>query len=143
VGVSGHEIVVSADQHFAYIPIYSDAVLGDPGTDGRTIDVVDLRSWKVVSSIDLGRPLRPHSAVFAADGLLYVTAELANAIEIVDTAKSAVVGQISTGKPQSHMLGAEEVTRPPMSETTHLKATELQVACYVWLSGRVSGTRIA
>jgi YVTN family beta-propeller protein len=104
VGVSGHEIVLSADQRFAYIPIYSDAVLGDPGTDGRTIDVVDLKSWKVASSIDLGRPLRPHSAVFAPDGLLYVTAELANAIEIVDTTRSAVVGQISTGKPQSHML---------------------------------------
>ena len=104
VGVSGHEIVLSADQRFAYIPIYSDAVLGDPGTDGRTIDVVDLRSWKVVSSIDLGRPLRPHSAVFGPDGLLYVTAELANTIEIVDTTRSAVVGQISTGKPQSHML---------------------------------------
>jgi YVTN family beta-propeller protein len=104
VGVSGHEVVLSANEHFAYIPIYSDAVLGDPGTDGRTIDVVDLRSRKMVSSIDLGRPLRPHSAVFAPDGLLYVTAELGNAVEIVDTARSVVVGQIPTGKPQSHML---------------------------------------
>jgi YVTN family beta-propeller protein len=42
--------------------------------------------------------------VFGADGLLYVTAELANAVEIVDTQKRSVVGEIPTGKPQTHML---------------------------------------
>jgi YVTN family beta-propeller protein len=104
VGVSGHEITLSTDQHFAFVPIYSDAVLGDPGSNGRTIDVVDLRARRVAASIDLGRPLRPHLAVFGPDGLLYVTAELANAVEIVDTHKRAVVGEIPTGKPQSHML---------------------------------------
>jgi YVTN family beta-propeller protein len=104
VGVSGHEITLSTDQRFAFVPIYSDAVLGDPGSNGRTIDVVDLRARRVAASIDLGRPLRPHLAVFGPDGLLYVTAELANAVEIVDTYKRAVVGEIPTGKPQSHML---------------------------------------
>jgi DNA-binding beta-propeller fold protein YncE len=83
VGVSGHEISLSSDQRFAYVPIYSDAVLGDPGSNGRTIDVVDLETRRVAASIDLGRPLRPHSAVFGPDGLLYVTAELIDAVEII------------------------------------------------------------
>jgi YVTN family beta-propeller protein len=104
VGVSGHEIALSADKRFAYVPIYSDAVLGDAGNDGRTIDVIDLRTLKVTESIDLGRTLRPHQAVFGPDGLLYVTAELANAVEVVDTQKRAVVGEIPTGKPQTHAI---------------------------------------
>ncbi len=104
IGISGHEIVLSADQRFAYVPIYSDAVLGDPGSNGRTIDVVDIEGRRVAARIDLGRQLRPHSAVFGPDGLLYVTAELANAVEIIDTQKRTVVGEIPTGKPQSHML---------------------------------------
>jgi len=103
-GVAGHEIVLSPDRRLAYVPIYSDAVLGDPGTAGQTIDVVDLAARRVVESIDTGRPLRLHSAVFGPDGLLYVTGELANAVEIVDVKKRAVVGEIPTGKPQSHML---------------------------------------
>jgi len=102
--VSGHEVTLSEDERFAYVPIYSDAVLGDPGSNGETIDVVDLKARKVTARIDLGRPLRPHLAVFGADGLLYVTAELANAVEIVDTQKRSVVGEIPTGKPQTHML---------------------------------------
>jgi len=104
IGVSGHEIALSPDHRFAYVPIYSDAVLGDAGHDGRTIDVIDLKALKVVSSIDLGRTLRPHQAVFSPEGLLYVTAELANAVEVVDTQKRAVVGEIPTGKPQTHAI---------------------------------------
>ena len=104
IGVSGHEITLSKDERLAYVPIYSDAVLGDPGTNGRTVDVIDLAARKVTASIDLGRPVRPHCAVFGPDGMLYVTAELVNAVEIVDTRTRAVVGEIPTGKPQSHML---------------------------------------
>jgi YVTN family beta-propeller protein len=102
IGVSGHEIALSSDRRFAYVPIYSDAVLGDPGHDGRTIDIIDLKTLEVTGSIDLGRTLRPHQAAFGPDGLLYVTAELANAVEIVDTQKRIVVGEIPTGKPQTH-----------------------------------------
>ncbi|MGB9031559.1 MAG: cytochrome D1 domain-containing protein [Acidobacteriaceae bacterium] len=102
--VAGHEITLSRDGHTAYIPVYSDAVLGDPGAAGHTIDVIDLVARRRQSTIDLGRPLRPHSAVFGADGLLYVTTELANAVAIVDTTRGSVVGEIPTGKPQSHML---------------------------------------
>ncbi len=102
-GVNGHEITLSPDQRYGWIPIYSDAVIGEPGTAGRTIDVIDLYT-RQVNTIDLGRPLRPHLGIFGPGGLFYVTAELANAVVIVDPKSKTVVGEIPTGKPQTHAL---------------------------------------
>ncbi len=104
VGVNGHEVMVSKDGRFAYVPIYGNSGVGRPGTDGNSIDVIDLHERKLVSSIDLGKPLRPHRAEFGPDGLLYVTAELANAVDVVDRSTHKVLGEIPTGQPQSHML---------------------------------------
>src|SRR5215467_13473456 len=43
VGVNGHEVMVSKDGRFAYVPIYGNSGVGRPGTDGSTVDVVDLQ----------------------------------------------------------------------------------------------------
>jgi YVTN family beta-propeller protein len=104
VGVNGHEVAVSPDSRFAYVPIYGNAGVGRPGTDGTTIDVVDLHDRKLVATIDLGKPLRPHRAEFAPDGLLYVTAELDKAVDVVDPATRKVVAEIPTGAIESHMI---------------------------------------
>ncbi len=104
VGVNGHEVAVSPDRRFAYVPIYGNSGVGKPGTDGSTIDVIDIGKRSLSGSIDLGKPLRPHRAEFGPGGLLYVTAELGNAIDIVDPATQKIVGEIPTGEPQSHMF---------------------------------------
>jgi YVTN family beta-propeller protein len=104
VGVNGHEVAVSPDSRFAYVPIYGNSGVGKPGTDGTTIDIVDLREHKLSATIDLGKPLRPHRAEFGADGLLYVTAELDKAVDVVDPATRKVIAQIPTGAIESHMI---------------------------------------
>jgi YVTN family beta-propeller protein len=104
VGVNGHEVMVSKDGSFAYVPIYGNSGVGKPGTDGSTIDVIDLRNRTLATTIDLGKPLRPHRAEFGRDGLLYVTAELANAVDVLDPATRKVIAEIPTGQEQSHML---------------------------------------
>ena len=75
-----------------------------PGSNGSTIHVIDLRRGTTVSIIDLGKEVRPHCAQFGPDGLLYVSAELANAIYIVDPKSRSVVGQIPTGAGHTHMF---------------------------------------
>jgi YVTN family beta-propeller protein len=104
VGVNGHEVAVSPDGNFAYVPIYGNSGIGRPGTDGRTIDIVDLHAHVIAGHVDLGKPVRPHCAKFGPDGLLYVSAELANAIFVVDPAARKVVAEIPTGAEQSHMF---------------------------------------
>src|SRR5713101_9193106 len=104
VGVNGHEVIVSNDSRFAYVPIYGNSGVGRPGTDGSTVDVIDLQERKLVATIDLGKPLSPHRAEFGPDGLLYVTAELANAVDVIDPSTRKVLAEIPTGQPESHML---------------------------------------
>jgi len=104
VGVNGHEVAASPDGRFAFVPIYGNSGVGRPGTDGASIDVIDLHERRLTATIDLGKPLRPHRAAFGPDGLLYVTAELANAVYVLDPAARKVIAQIPTGAPESHMI---------------------------------------
>lgn len=104
VDISGHEIVASPDGRFAYVPIYSNVGVGKAGTDGATIHVIDLTAGRTTSIIDLGKPVRPHCIKFGPDGLLYVSAELAQAIYVIDPAQGKIIAQIPTGAEESHMF---------------------------------------
>lgn len=104
-GVTGHEVAGSPDGRTAFVPIYGNSGVGLPGTDGRTINVIELKSRARIASIDLGEPSRPHCAVFGPkDGNLYVTTELTDSIKVIDPMTRAVIDSIPTGAPQSHML---------------------------------------
>jgi YVTN family beta-propeller protein len=104
VDINGHEVAVSPDGRFGYVPIYGNTWVGKPGSNGSTIHVVDLRQARSVAVIDLGKEVRPHCAHFGPDGLLYVSAKLANALYIVDTKTRSLVGEIPTGASHTHMF---------------------------------------
>lgn len=112
-GVTPHEVAASRDGRRAYLPVYGDANVGEPGIDGSTIDVVDLDaigadragdSQRARRTIDLGAPSRPHDVALGADGRLYVTAELQRAVLVLDPAEPRVVGSLPTGADESHMV---------------------------------------
>lgn len=104
VGINGHEVAVSPDSRLAYVPIYGNSGVGRPGTDGQEIDVIDLREHKQIATIELGKPLRPHRAAFGPEGLLYVSAELDRALDVIDPATRKVLAEIPTGASESHMF---------------------------------------
>lgn len=104
-GKTGHEVAASPDGKFAYVPIYGDSGVGQPGSDGSTMTVVDLSTLKVTGKVDFGHGVRPHSPVFGPkDGLLYVTTELDQSVTIIDPKTLKIVGSIPTGQAESHML---------------------------------------
>ncbi|HXY40478.1 MAG TPA: hypothetical protein VEQ10_12455 [Vicinamibacteria bacterium] len=103
-GITGHEVAASADGRLAFVPIYGDSGVGRPGSDGRTIDVIDLVRRERVATLDLGRPERPHCPQLGPDGRLYVTTELTSDIAVIDPLRHEVVERIPTGQKESHML---------------------------------------
>ena len=104
-GVTGHEIAASRDGKLVYVPIYGNSGVGQPGTDGRNMVVLDLASRKVVGNVDFGKGMRPHCAVWGPkNGLLYVTTELEKSVSIIDPATLKIVGSVPTGQAESHML---------------------------------------
>lgn len=104
-GVTGHEVVASADGKLAFVPIYGNSGVGHAGTDGSLIRVVDLEKRSVVGTIDFGKGVRPHCAVIGPKNkLLYVTTELDNCISVIDPKTLKIVAIIPTGQAESHML---------------------------------------
>ena len=99
-----HEVAFSKDGGTAYVPSYSDAIVGSPGIDGQTIDVVDMRSRTLKQTWDLGRPLRPHLPMLVADDTLLVSTELAQALTFVELKDGKIVGQVPTGAKESHVF---------------------------------------
>lgn len=104
VDINGHEVIASPDGQFAYVPIYGNSGVGKPGTDGSTVEVIDIAAGRAVHIIDLGKPTRPHCAKFGPDGQLYVSAELAKAVDVIDPRTRKVVAELPTGQIDSHML---------------------------------------
>jgi YVTN family beta-propeller protein len=104
-GITGHEIAVSPDGKRAFVPIYSSVGVGQVGTDGHLVRVIDLEKHAIVGTIEFGKGMRPHRPVFGPkNGLLYVTTELNHSVTIIDPSTLAIIGSIPTGEPESHML---------------------------------------
>ena len=104
-GVTGHEVVASPDGKRAFVPIYGNAGVGKPGTDGDLIRVIDLAQRKIIGTINFSKGVRPHCAVIGPkNGLLYVTTELDDSITVIDPNTLKIVGSVPTGQKESHML---------------------------------------
>src|ERR1017187_6942815 len=54
-GVTGHEVAASPDGKRAFVPIYGNAGVGKPGTDGRLLRVINLTTRQVVNTLDFGK----------------------------------------------------------------------------------------
>jgi DNA-binding beta-propeller fold protein YncE len=127
VGVNGHEVTVDKDSRFAYVPIYGNSGVGKPGTDGTSIDVIDLRERKLAYRIDLGKPLRPHEPQFGPEGQLYVTAELSQSLDAIDPATRKIVAENPTGQPESHMFVIRPGPDSPTAYTANVHAGTVSV----------------
>ncbi len=104
-GYTGHEVAASSDGKTAFVPIYGDSGVGKPGSDGSTMDVIDIASRKVVKTVSFGHGVRPHKALYdPSSKLLYVTTELDNTVTAIDPHTLKIVGTIPTGAAESHML---------------------------------------
>jgi YVTN family beta-propeller protein len=104
-GVTGHEVIASADGKLAFVPIYGNSGVGNAGTDGEIIRVIDLEKRAIVGTVNFGGGVRPHCAMIGPKNkLLYVTTELSNSIAVIDPKTFKILEFIPTGQSESHML---------------------------------------
>ena len=104
-GVTGHEVAASADGKYAFVPLYGSGGVGGRGTDGQLLRVINIAKREIAGTVDFGKGVRPHCAVFNhATGLLYVTTELDNSITVINPRTWKILGTVPTGQPESHML---------------------------------------
>lgn len=103
-GFTGHEVAASPDGKLAYVPIYGNSGVGAPGSNGDSVDVIDIASRKIVHIIKMPSAVRPHCAIYAPDGMLYVSSELTDSVDIINPKTNEVIGSIPTKQKESHMI---------------------------------------
>lgn len=95
-GVAPHDVAISPDHKFAYIPIYGDGVYGRNPHPGHTIAIVDLTSHIAVGSIDVSPYQAPHGIQIDAAGTIYVTCDLSRKLLVIDPKKRSIEAAIDT-----------------------------------------------
>ena len=104
-GITGHEVIASADGKLAFVPIYGNSGVGKPGTDGRTSPSSISPPAKSSAISHSTTASVPHCPMIGPkDGLLYVTTELDQTITVIDPKTLKIIGTLPTGQPESHML---------------------------------------
>ena len=101
-GFTPHEVVATDDGRRAYMPVYSNAPVGSPGTDGRRVDVVDLLTLQRVGEIHLPFPSRPHQSSLLPTDRVIVSTELDESVTVINQRTLRVVARLPTGQAESH-----------------------------------------
>ncbi len=104
MGISPHEAAFSLDGQYAYVPVYGSSGVGSPGTDEHIIHFIRTSDCKEIGSLDTGKYKRPHGITVGPSGTVYVTAEIAQSVMVIDPKERRIVGAIPTGSSTSHMI---------------------------------------
>lgn len=96
VGVAPHDLAISPDHKFAYIPVYGDGVYGRNPNPGHTIAIIDLASRAVSGTIDVSPYQAPHGIQIDDAGKIYVTCDLSRKLLVIDPKARKIEAAIDT-----------------------------------------------
>jgi DNA-binding beta-propeller fold protein YncE len=91
-----HELAISPDRKFAYVPDYGDGVYGRNPNPGHSIAIIDLASAKVTGTIDIAPYQAPHGLQVDAKGMLYAACDLSRKLLVIDPKAKKIVDAIDT-----------------------------------------------
>ena len=89
-----HDLVISADHKFAYVPVYGAGVYNRNPNPEHEVEVVDLDAHKIVGTIDLLPYHAPHGIQIGASGTLYVACDADRTIVLIDSKTRKVTGKL-------------------------------------------------
>lgn len=107
MGVSPHEGAFSQDGKYAYVPVYGSSGVGKPGTDEHSLYFINTDGC-ATTMLDTGKYKRPHGVLVGKSGKLYVTAEVAKSVIIVDPKTKKIVGEIPTDSATTHTMALSD-----------------------------------
>jgi YVTN family beta-propeller protein len=96
VGVAPHDLAISPDHKFAYVPVYGDGVYGRNPHPGHTIAIIDLGSRQVAGTIDVSPYQAPHGIQIDAAGKIYVACDLSRKLLVIDPKARSIEAAIDT-----------------------------------------------
>jgi len=96
VGVAPHDVAISPDHKFAYVPVYGDGVYGRNPNPGHTIAIIDLASRQVAGTIDVSPYQAPHGIQIDDAGTIYVTCDLSRKLLVIDPKARSIEAAIDT-----------------------------------------------
>jgi YVTN family beta-propeller protein len=96
VGVAPHDLAISPDHKFAYIPVYGDGIYGKNPHPGHTIAIVNLETKQVDGMIDVSPYQAPHGIQIDAAGIIYVTCDLSRKLLVIDPKKRSIEAALDT-----------------------------------------------
>src|SRR5277367_6168590 len=96
VGVAPHDVAISPDHKFAYIPVYGDGVYGRNPNPGHTIAIIDLEARKVAGTIDVSPYQAPHGIQIDDAGTIYVTCDLSRKLLVINPKTRSIEAAIDT-----------------------------------------------
>jgi YVTN family beta-propeller protein len=96
VGVAPHDVAISPDHKFAYIPVYGDGVYGRNPHPGHTIAVIDLATRQVAGTIDVSPYEAPHGIQIDDAGKIYVTCDLSRKLLVIHPKTRSVEAALDT-----------------------------------------------
>jgi DNA-binding beta-propeller fold protein YncE len=105
---STHEMVLSSDGRAVYASVYGGGIFGKNANPDRRVALIDLEGMRIARMIDAGADFAPHGVMLDRDGQLWCTAELGNAVLVIDPATGAA-HSIATGK-AAHWLVVSHAT---------------------------------
>ena len=96
VGVAPHDLAISPDHKFAYVPVYGDGVYGRNPHPGHTIAIVDLGTRQVAGMIDVSPYQAPHGIQIDEAGKIYVTCDLSRKLLVIDPKARSIQAALDT-----------------------------------------------
>jgi YVTN family beta-propeller protein len=120
-----HELAISHDRRFAFVPLYGEGIYGSNRRPNNKIVAIDLKAQALVDVFALGDMTAPHGMVAAADGKLWVVADIPNKLLRIDPERRAV--EAAWDCPAK---GAHQIAMLPDESKLYVSAKEGDLAVF-------------